>query len=262
MGEHVWRHGVIHELYGNQAFVVCVDEPLVKAVMVSVKQLCSALVPLHVLNREVLLTREDKYTPLEDNKKGEFAKENLNLLEEVEVEEAVKSLLLPGALLCSSATPLISILSPALSSQQKADLVKAACQDLSDLILHQPSTLEVLFPLMKQELARMVSSSQLVNLSQTEAGQSVLASLLPLLPPQKLALLASHILDNFPPASVNLTRMLLPLVDSKSVTFGLLSEAILGNHALHTSDHQAALLNQLLEFEDKDVAARVEALQI
>ena len=238
------------------------DVPLVKAVMVPVKQLCSALVPLHVLNRKMLLTREEKYAPNEDKRKGEFFKENFNLLEEVEVEDAVKSLLLPGALLCSSAVPLISVLSPALACQHKAALVKAACQDLSDLIVHQPSTLEVLLPLMKQELARIMSSTDLVNLSQTEAGQSVFTSLLPWLSPQKLALLASHILDNRPPDFVNLTSMLLPLVDSQSVTFCLLSEAILGNHASHTGDHQDALVNKLLESEDKDVAARVEAMQI
>ena len=231
-----------------------------KAVMVPVKQLCSALVPLHVLNREVLLTREVKYAPPEDNRSDEFVKEDLHLLEEAEVEEAVESLLLPGALLCSSAAPLITVLMPALACHQKAAIVKAACRDLSDLVLHQPSSLEVLFPLMKQELASMVSSTNLVNLSQTETGQGVLASLLPWLPPQKLALLASRILDKRLLASANLTRMLLPLVDSQSVTFCLLSEAILGNHAWH-HDHQADLVRQLLDFEDKDVAARVEAMQ-
>ena len=60
--------------------------------MVPVKQLCSALVPLHVLNREVLLTREVKYAPPEDNRSDEFVKEDLHLLEEAEVEEAVESL--------------------------------------------------------------------------------------------------------------------------------------------------------------------------
>ena len=236
------------------------DESLVKAVMVPVKQLCSALVPLHVLNKEVMLMGEDKYVPLEDNRNGEFAKEDFHL-DEAEVEDAVKSLLLPGALLCSSAAPLISVLSPALSCQQKAALVQAACQDLSDLVIHQPFTLEALFPGMNQDLAKVVSSTQLAKLSQTEAGRAVLTSLLPWLPPQKLALLASHVLDNRPHTFANLINILLPLVDSQSVTFCLLVEAILGNFATH-SDHQSALVNQLLEIEDKDLLARVEALQI
>ena len=228
------------------------DEPFVKAVLVPVKQLCSALVPLHVLNREVVV---------KDNRDSKFAKEDFHL-KEVQVEDAVESLLLPGALLCPSAAPLISVLSPALTCHQKAGLVAAACQDLSDLVIHQPFTLEALFPLMKQKLANMVSSTHLVNLSQTEAGQGVLTSLLPWLPPHKLALLASHILDNNGlPASANLTSMLLPLVDSQSVTFCLLSEAILCNHASQAA-HQAALVNLLLDIEDKDVVARIEALQI
>ena len=229
-----------------------------KAVMVPVKQLCSALVPLHVLNGEVVLTREDAL--LKDNGDREAPKEDFHL-EEVQVKDAVKSLLLPGALLCSSAAPLISVLSPALVCQQKAALVEAACQDLSELVIHQPLTLEALFPLMKQELANMVSSTHLVNLSQTEAGEGILTSLLPWLPSHKLALLASSILDTGPPAPANLIGMLLPLVDSQSVTFCLLSEAVLGNHASQ-ANHQAALVNLLLEIEDKDVAARVEALQI
>ena len=228
--------------------------------MVPVKQLCSALVPLHVLNEEVVLTRDDKNALLKDNGDREFAKEDFHH-EEVQVEDAIESLLLPGALLCSSAAPLISVLSPALTSRQKAALVEAACQDLSDLVICQPFTLEALFPLMKLELANLISSTHLVNLSQTEAGEGVLTSLLPWLPSQKLALLASHILDNGPPASTNLIGMLLPCVDSQSVTFCLLSEAVLGNHASQ-ADHQAALVNLLLEIEDKDVAARVEALQI
>ena len=236
------------------------DEPLVKAVMVPVKQLCSALVPLHVLNKEVVFSEEDKYAPLEDNRSGEFAKEDFHL-DEVEVEDAVQSLLLPGALLCSSAAPLISVLSPALACQQKAALVQAACQDLSDLVIHQPLTLEALFPGMNQDLAKVVSSTHLVQLSQTEAGRAVLTSLLPWLPAQQLALLASHILDNRPPAFAHLVNILLPLVDSQSVTFCLLAEAVLGNIASH-ADHQSALVNQLLEIEDKDLAARVEALPI
>ena len=125
------------------------------------------------------------------------------------------------------------------------------------MVICQPFTLEALFPLMKLELANLISSTHLVNLSQTEAGEGVLTSLLPWLPSQKLALLASHILDNGPLAPANLIGMLLPLVDSQSVTFCLLSEAVLGSHAL-----RAALRNLLLEIEDKDVAARVEALQI
>ena len=219
-----------------------------KAVMVPVEKLCSALVPLHVLNREVALTGED-------TRKEDFR------LEKVQVEDAVESLLLPGALLCSSAAPLISVLATALACHQKAALVQAACQDLSDLVLHQPLTLEALFPGKKQDLANVLSSTHLVNLSQSEAGRGILTSLLPWLPPQKLALFASHILDNRPPAFANLIGILLPLVDSQSVTFCLLAEAILGNFASQ-ADQQAALVNQLLEFEDKDVAARVEALQI
>ena len=230
------------------------DEPLVKAVMVPVKQLCSPLVPLHVLNTEVVLMEEDKLAPLEDNKNGQFTKED-------EVEDAVQSLLLPGALLCSSAAPLISVLSPSLTCQQKAALVQAVCQDLSDLVTHQPCTVEALFPGMNQDLAKMVSSNHLVKLSQTEAGQAVLTSLLPWLPTQQLALLASHILDNRPPAFAHLVNILLPLVDSQSVTFCLLAEAVLGNIASH-ADHQSALVNQLLEIEDKDLLARVEALQV
>ena len=230
------------------------DEPLVKAVMVPVKQLCSPLVPLHVLNTEVVLMEEDKLAPLEDNKNGQFTKED-------EVEDALQSLLLPGALLCSSAAPLISVLSPSLTCQQKAALVQAVCQDLSDLVIHQPCTLEALFPGMNQDLAKMVSSNHLVKLSQTEAGQAVLTSLLPWIPPQELALLASHILDARPPAFANLISTLLPLVDSQSVTFCLLAEAFLGNFASQ-ANQQAGLVNQLLEIEDKDLVARVEALQI
>ena len=230
------------------------DEPLVKAVMVPVKQLCSPLVPLHVLNTEVVLMEEDKLAPLEDHKNGQFTKED-------EVEDAVQSLLLPGALLCSSAAPLISVLSPSLTCQQKAALVQAACQHLSDLVTHQPSTLEALFPVMNQDLAKVVSSNHLVQLSQTEAGLAVLTPLLPWLPPQKLALLASHILDAHPPAFANLISILLPLVDSQSVTFCLLAEAFLGNFASQ-ANQQAGLVNQLLEIEDKDLVARVEALQI
>ena len=228
------------------------DEPLVKAVMVPVKELCSSLVPLHVLNKEIVLT---------DDRNGEFAKKDFHP-DKVEVEDAVQSLLLPRALLCSSAAPLISVLLPNLTCQQKAELVQAACQDLSDLVIHQPFTLEALFPGMKQDLANVVSTTNLASLSQTKAGTVLLTSLLPWLSPQKLALLASHLLDNRPPAFANLISILLPLVDSQSVTFGLLSEAVLGNFASQAEDHHAALVNQLLEFEDKDVAARVDALQI
>ena len=227
------------------------DEPLVKAVMVPVKELCSSLVPLHVLNKEVKLT----------GRNGELAEEEF-LPDKVEVEDAVESLLLPGALLCSSAAPLISVLLPNMTCQQKAALVQAACQDLSDLVIYQPFTLEALFIGMKQDLANVVSPTNLVSLSQTEAGTALLTSLLRWLSPQKLALLASHLLDNRPPAFANLVSNLLPLVDSQSVTFGLLAEAVLGSFASQAEVHQAALVNQLLEFEDKDVAARVDALQI
>ena len=59
------------------------DEPLVKAVMVPVKQLCSPLVPLHVLNTEVVLMEEDKLAPLEDNKNIQFT------IKEDEVDDAL-----------------------------------------------------------------------------------------------------------------------------------------------------------------------------
>ena len=52
--------------------------------MVPVKQLCSALVPLHVLNEEVVLTRDDKNALLKDNGDREAPKEDFHL-EEVQV---------------------------------------------------------------------------------------------------------------------------------------------------------------------------------
>ena len=236
------------------------DEPMVKATMVPVKELCSALVPLHVLNKENMFTRNDNGTPFRKKMIENPEKDDFTLVEDDQVEDAVGSLLLPGALLCSSAPPLISVLLPVLSNQQKIALSMSACQDLSDLAIHQPSTLEVLFPLMKQDLASMVSCSTLVDLSKTEAGQGLLSILLPLVAPQKLALLASDILDHCPLATCPLLiSMLLPLVDSQSVTFCLLSEAILGSHASQARN-QAGLVNQLLEFKDKDVAARIGTL--
>ena len=45
-----WRRAVIHELDGDTAFLVCQEEPLVRAVTVAVDQLHSGLLPLDGLN--------------------------------------------------------------------------------------------------------------------------------------------------------------------------------------------------------------------
>ena len=81
------------------------DEPMVKATMVPVKELCSALVPLHVLNKENMFTRNDNGTPFRKKMIENPEKDDFTLVEDDQVEDAVGSLLLPGALLCSSAPP-------------------------------------------------------------------------------------------------------------------------------------------------------------
>jgi hypothetical protein len=48
--ERVWRRGVIHDLNGDSAFVVCLEEQAVRGTLVPVSRLLSSLVPLFVLN--------------------------------------------------------------------------------------------------------------------------------------------------------------------------------------------------------------------
>jgi len=256
--EQVWRHGVIHEFSGNRAFVVCMLEPLVKAVMVPVGQLCSALVPLCVLNNVSAPEEENGNVPDEECNYSQVAQEVSN--QEVEVGGAIDSLLLPGALICPSAGPLISAILPALSCEDAAVLGEAVCRDLSDIVLHQPATLSKLFPFIKQELANVVTSAHLVNLSKSEAGQEVLNSLLPLLTPQQLALLASSVFDLKMPELAALVGLLLPLVDDRSLTFCLLAEAIMSNYERQQPHDQDSLVDQLLKCKDNDVDARVRAL--
>ena len=231
-------------------------EPLVKAVMVPVGQLCSALVPLGVLNNESAPEENGNLPDEECNNTQEDSNQD------VEVGGAIDSLLLPGALICPSAGPLISAILPALSCEDAAVLGEAVCRDLSDIVLHQPATLSKLFPLVKQELAKAVTSAHLVNLSKSEAGQEVFTSLFSLLTPQQLALLASSVLDlNLKmPELAALMGLLLPLVDHQSLTFCLLAEAIMSNYETQQPHDQDSLLDQLLKCKDNDVVARVRAL--
>ena len=231
-------------------------EPLVKAVMVPVGQLCSALVPLSVLNNESALEENGNVRDEECN----HTQVAQDCNQDVEVGGAIDSLLLPGALICPSAGPLISAILPALSCEDAAFLGEAVCRDLSDIVLHQPATLSKLFPLIKQELANVVTSAHLVNLSKSEAGQEVLTSLLPLLTPQQLALLASSVLDLKMPELAALVGLLLPLVDHQSLTFCLLAEAIMSNYETQQPHDQDSLVDQLLKCKDNDVDARVRAL--
>ena len=237
---------------------VCMLEPLVKAVMVPVGQLCSALVPLCVLNNVSAPEEENGNVPDEECNYSQVAQEVSN--QEVEVGGAIDSLLLPGALICPSAGPLISAILPALSCEDAAVLGEAVCRDLSDIALHQPATLSKLFPFIKQELANVVTSAHLVNLSKSEAGQEVLNSLLPLLTPQQLALLASSVFDLKMPELAALVGLLLPLVDDRSLTFCLLAEAIMSNYERQQPHDQDSLVDQLLKCKDNDVDARVRAL--
>ena len=229
-------------------------EPLVKAVMVPVGQLCSALLPLSVLNNESAPEENGNVPDEECN----HTQEDSN--QDVEVGGAIDSLLLPGALICPSAGPLISAILPALSCEDAAVLGEAVCRDLSDIVLHQPATLSKLFPLIKKELAKAVTSFHLVNLSKSEAGQEVLTSLLPLLTPQEHALLASSVLDLKMPELAALVGLLLPLVDHQSLTFCLLAEAIMSNYETQQPHDQDSLVDQLLKCKDNDVDARVRAL--
>ena len=233
-------------------------EPLVKAVMVPVGQLCSALVPLSVLNNVSAPEEENGNVRDEECNHTQVAQEDSN--QDVEVGGAIDSLLPPGALICPSAGPLISAILPALSSEDAAVLGEAVCRDLSDIVLHQPATLSRLFPLIKQELAKAVTSAHLVNLSKSEAGQEVLTSLLPLLTPQQLALLASSVLDLKMPELAALVGLLLPLVDHQSLTFCLLAEAIMSNYETQQPHDQDSLVDQLLKCKDNDLDARVRAL--
>ena len=237
---------------------VCMLEPLVKAVMVPVGQLCSALVPLCVLNNVSAPEEENGNVPDEECNYSQVAQEVSN--QEVEVGGAIDSLLLPGAHICPSAGPLISAILPALSCEDAAVLGEAVCRDLSDIVLHQPATLSKLFPLIKKELAKAVTSFHLVNLSKSEAGQEVLTSLLPLLTPQEHALLASSVLDLKMPELATLVGLLLPLVDHQSLTFCLLAEAIMSNYETQQPHDQDSLVDQLLKCKDNDVVARVRAL--
>ena len=232
-------------------------EPLVKAVMVPVGQLCSALVPLSVLNNESA-PEENGNVPDEECNYTQVAQEDSN--QDVEVGGAIDSLLLPGALICPSAGPLISAILPALSCEDAAVLGEAVCRDLSDIVLHQPATLSRLFPLIKQELANVVTPAHIVNLLKSEAGQEVLASLLLLLTPQQLALLASSVLDLKMPELATLVGLLLPLVDHQSLTFCLLAEAIMSNYETQPTQDQDSLVDQLLKCKDNDLDARVRAL--
>ena len=217
-------------------------EPLVKAVMVPVGQLCSALVPLGVLNNESAPEENGNLPDEECNNTQEDSNQD------VEVGGAIDSLLLPGALICPSAGPLISAILPALSCEDAAVLGEAVCRDLSDIVLHQPATLSKLFPLIKKELAKAVTSFHLVNLSKSEAGQEVFTSLFSLLTPQQLALLASSVLDlNLKmPELAALMGLLLPLVDHQSLTFCLLAEAIMSNYETQQPHDQDSLVDQLL----------------
>jgi hypothetical protein len=231
--EQIWRSGVLHEIFGNSALVVCSSEPLVRA----------AVVPLDQLRRPQVFLPEL----------------NTGLEEEEEWLELLTSLLSVNALCCPSSAPLLQLLLPHLSQSQVTPLLHLARLHLPTLALHSPDTLLVLASSLTEEL-ETVFPSLLPSLLLSDSGSLLIASLLPQFDQSSLLDTVAALLQ-LPRLPALLPRLLLDMTTPSTAAFCLLTEAILADLSLVLEQEEGLqLVRGLLSREQHEVTARVAAL--
>merc|ERR1719319_2216468 len=168
---------------------------------------------------------------------------------EVEGDEVVAMLVAPGGLACPSAPALLELLLPRLSRRQRSAVVGEARRHLPTLVVHRPSTLLHLLPLLGEEVEALLPSLLPGLLEQP--ALPLLAALLPLLAPPAVATLASTLLHtpSIPAASV---QLLLATVPQHSAALALFTEAIIGRKEV-----EGDLVEALVEKGGEEVEVRL-----
>ena len=178
-----------------------------------------------------------------------FSREVEEVGEDREVEEVVAMRVASGGLSCPSAPALPELLLPRMFRRQRSAVVGEARRHLPTLVVHRPSTLLHLLPLIGEEVKALLPSLLPGLLEQP--ALPLLAALLPFLAPPTLATLASTLLHtpSLPAASV---QLLLATVPQHSAALALLTEAILGRKEVEED-----LVEVLLEKGGEVVQVRI-----
>ena len=271
-----WRRGVLHEISGNSALVVCPSEPLVRAAVVPLLQLRSCLLPLPGIDLEggklekekQEEKKQEKYREVEQEQGREEEKEQEEYVKEQEKEETnedegwvelLSSLLSVDVLCCPSSASLLQLLLPHLSQTQVTPLLHLARLHLTTLALLSPDTLLVLSSSLTEELKKSFTGL-LPILLRSESGSILVASLLPHLDTNCILATVSALLQ-LPRLPALLPRLLLYMTTRDTAAFCILTESILADLPVVLEQEEGIrLVTLLLDTAGLEVTARVAAL--